>query len=280
MATRWCVAKDEAVADHGMVAAKHPLAVEAGLAALKRGGNAVDAAVTTAFTLAVVEPGASGLGGGGMMVVHQAATGRNVVVDFAMDAPLVAAADTYELESGIGPSRFGWRKVKDDANVSGYRAAAVPGLVRGLALALEWFGTVSLSEALGPAIRFAEEGFVPAWTTSLQIAVSMPILSRFSASAAVFLPGGFPPRPADGNNPGDRLGQPDLARTLRAIARTARMRSTAGRSLGRSARRCGNMGAWCQRRIWRLTKPRLSTEDWRQTTAAIRSWACPALAAP
>lgn len=244
MRSVWRVAKDEAVAERGMVAAKHPLAVEAGLAALKRGGNAVDAAVTTAFTLGVVEPGASGLGGGGMMIVHQAATGRNVVVDFAMDAPLAATADSYELERGAGSSRFGWRKVKDDANVSGYRAVAVPGLVRGLALALERFGTVSLSEALGPAIRFAEEGFVPEWTTSLQIAVSMPILSRFPASAAVFLPGGFPPRPIDGNSSGARLVQPDLARTLRAIAREgpdAFYRGAIARTIGEAMRQHGGL---------------------------------------
>ncbi|MBI3979372.1 MAG: gamma-glutamyltransferase [Chloroflexi bacterium] len=214
----WRIDKEEAVADRGMVAAKHPLAVQAGLAVLQRGGNAVDAAVTMAFALAVVEPGASGLGGGGLMVVHLAGSGRNVVVDFAMDAPLAATPDAYELAEEMSTGRFGWRKVRDDANIVGYRAAAVPGLVRGLALALERFGTIPLREALAPAIRYAEEGVPVTLPTYLRLAMNMPLLSRFPTSAAIFLPGGFPPRPEDALAPADRLVQPDLARTLRLIA--------------------------------------------------------------
>ena len=151
----WRIAKDEARGDQGMVAARDPRAARVGLEALRRGGNAVDAAVTMAFALAVVEPGSSGLGGGGMMVVHEAAAARTAVVDYAMDAPLAAAPDVFELEEGTGASPYGWRKVKDDANVVGHRAVSVPGMVRGLALALAEFGTLPLREALGPAIRRA-----------------------------------------------------------------------------------------------------------------------------
>lgn len=214
----WRVAKDEAVGDRGMVVGKHPLAVRTGLGVLQRGGNAVDAAVTMAFALAVVEPQSSGIGGGGFMVIHEARSGRNVVVDYAMDAPLAAGPDTYELDDGVGASAYGWRKVRGEANVSGYRAASVPGMVRGLALALARFGTISLREALAPAIRFAEEGVEVLWQLSLRIAMSMPPLSQFPASAEVFLPGGFPPKPWGSASPADKLVQPDLARTLRSIA--------------------------------------------------------------
>lgn len=214
----WRVFKDEAVGDEGMVAGKHPLAVRAGLDVLRRGGNAVDAAVTMAFTLAVVEPQSSGLGGGGFVVIHEARGGREVAIDYAMDAPLAAGPDTYELDEGVGASSYGWRKVKGEANITGYRAASVPGMVRGLALALERFGTISLAEALAPAIRYAEEGAEVLWQVALRIAMSMRDLSRFPASAAVFLPGGFPPRPWGSAAPADRLVQPDLARTLRLIA--------------------------------------------------------------
>jgi gamma-glutamyltranspeptidase/glutathione hydrolase len=201
-----------------MVAAKHPLGAEVGLRVLQNGGNAVDAAVTMAFALGVVEPQSSGLGGGGMMVIHEAASGRNIVIDYAMDAPLAAGPDAYELDEGIGSISYGWHKVKDDANVWGYRAASIPGAVRGLALALERYGTISLPEALAPAIRFAEEGIDTVWQLTIQIAASMRALSRFPASAAVFLPGGFPLRAWGKGRPADRLVQPDLARTLRLIA--------------------------------------------------------------
>jgi gamma-glutamyltranspeptidase / glutathione hydrolase len=240
----WQVAKTEAVAEHGMVTAKHPLAVEAGLDVLRRGGNAVDAAVTTAFAMGVVEPGGSGIGGGGLMVVHLAGPRTTLIVDFAMACPLAATPDAYELEAAVGPSRFGWRKVRGDANMVGYRAAAVPGLVRGLALALERFGTIPLSEALGPAIRFADEGFEVPWHLALGIATAMPILMQHPASAEIFLPGGVPPRPIDGHRAGDVLVQKDLARTLRTIAEQgadAYYRGPIARTIGREMRRLGGL---------------------------------------
>lgn len=214
----WRVSKDEAIAERGMVSAKHPLGTEVGLSVLQNGGNAVDAAVTMAFTLGVVEPQSSGIGGGGMMVIHEAASGRNIVIDYAMDAPLAAGPDTYELDEGIGAISYGWHKVKNDANVWGYRAASVPGAVRGLALALERYGTISLAEALAPAIQFAAEGVDVPWQLALQIAANMRTLGRFPASAEVFLPSGFPLRAWGKGRPADRLVQPDLARTLRLIA--------------------------------------------------------------
>jgi gamma-glutamyltranspeptidase/glutathione hydrolase len=213
----WRIAKDEAVGERGMVVARDLRGARVGLEVLRRGGNAVDAAVTMAFALGVVEPMSSGIGGGGFLVVHEAASGRTTVVDYAMDAPLAAGPDCFALEEGTGSSSYGWRKVKDDANVTGHRSVSVPGMVRGLALALERFGTWPLREALAPAIRFAEEGVEATPTLAFSVAMSMPVLSRFPASAAVFLPGGFPLRYGGGFGPTDRLVQTDLGRTLRRI---------------------------------------------------------------
>src|SRR5688500_1991387 len=214
----WRISKDEARGDQGMVVARDPRAARVGVEVLRRGGNAVDAAVTMAFALAVVEPVSSGLGGGGMMVVHDAARARTAVVDYAMDAPLAAAPDTFDLDDGTGASPYGWRKVKDDANVVGHRSVSIPGLVRGLDLALTEFGTLPLSQALEPAIRFAEEGVEVDATLAFRIAMAMPVLSRFPATAELFLPRGFPLRNGSGFVATDRLVQSDLGRTLRRIA--------------------------------------------------------------
>jgi gamma-glutamyltranspeptidase/glutathione hydrolase len=212
------VSKDEATGERAMVASEHPLATAAGLEVLRRGGNAVDAAVTMSFAMGVLQPSGSGIGGGGLMVLHRAASRQTLVLDFAMDAPLAATPDAYELEDQAGPSRFRWRKVKDDANMLGHRAAAVPGQVRGLALALARFGTLPLSETLAPAIRLAEQGFEVDGRLALQVVDAIPLLARFPASAAVYLPGGYPLRAASGHAPADRLVQADLARILRLLA--------------------------------------------------------------
>src|SRR5438270_9829792 len=98
----WRVSKTEPTAENGMVTTKHRLAVDAGLDVLQRGGNAVDAAVTAAFAMAVVDPGANGIGGGGMMVVHLARQQRTLTIDFAMECPLAADASAYELEDAVG----------------------------------------------------------------------------------------------------------------------------------------------------------------------------------
>src|ERR1700716_1473054 len=100
--SRWLIEKREAVAEHGMVTAMHPLAAAAGLEMLRAGGNAVDAAVATAFAIGVVEPAMSGVGGVAAMVIHSAADGKTVVVDGSSVAPQAARADTFELEPGGG----------------------------------------------------------------------------------------------------------------------------------------------------------------------------------
>ena len=176
-----------------MVAAKTPGAAAAGAEVL-RGGNAVDAAVTTAFVAGVVEPWMNGIGGGGYMVV-QAPDEAPAVVEYPMRAPAGATPEMFPLSGGSSDEAlFGWPAVVDNANLYGYRSVAVPGTVTGLALALKRWGTISLAEALAPAIRWAEEGFPVYWHTTLTIGRDLATLKRFPATAAIFLdPDGTPP---------------------------------------------------------------------------------------
>lgn len=209
--------KREAVAEGGMIACLHPLAADAAVAILRDGGNAIDAAVVAGFVLGVVEPMMSGFGGGGILVAHLAG-GRTVVIEHAPQAPAAATPDMFELVGEGTAGFYGWPSVKDDANIVGPRSIAVPGTVAGLALALERFGTLSLAQALAPAIRLAEEGFPLDWWTAATIAIDMKHLRRYPATAAIFLPDGVPLPPHYEIYP-SYLVQSDLAATLRELAR-------------------------------------------------------------
>ena len=205
--------KDEVVAREGMVVAKHPLAAQAGRDVLERGGNAVDAAVTTAFATGVTLPFSNGLGGGGYLLFHEAAAARTHVVDYAMQAPAAAHETMYAPDpaGGCGGS-FGWRLMRDHANWHGWRSIAIPGTVAGLSLALERFGTVSLAEALAPAIRLAADGFPLSQALATSINNQWELIGRTASSRAVLADGGRP------RVVGERLVQPQLARTLRRLA--------------------------------------------------------------
>src|SRR2546421_9557369 len=107
--TQWLIGKREAASQHGMVTAMHPLAAAAGLEILKQGGNAVDAAVATAFAIGVVEPAMSGVGGVAAMVIYSAADHRTVVVDGSSTAPAAAREDTFEFApTGSVRGMYGW----------------------------------------------------------------------------------------------------------------------------------------------------------------------------
>jgi gamma-glutamyltranspeptidase/glutathione hydrolase len=216
--TEWQVSRLEAHGKGGMVAAKTPGAAAAGAEVLRRGGNAVDAAVATAFVASVVEPWMNGIGGGGYMVVH-VPDEEPAVVEYPMVSPAAVRPEMFPLSGGVADDAlFGWPGVVDNANVYGYRSVAVPGTAAGLALALERWGSISLAEALAPAIRCAEEGFPVFWHTSWMIAKDVGTLRRFPATAAIFLDGnGLPPITQEQDRP-RILRQPDLAQALRAIA--------------------------------------------------------------
>lgn len=215
--TEWVLDRTEATGERGMVAAKHELAAEVGAQVLEAGGNAVDAAVATAFTVGVVEPFMNGIGGGGLMLVYLADRLQTVAIDFAMAAPRAARPDTYELLDATSPSMFGWRAVRDDANIYGPLSIAVPGTVAGLALAAERYGTMPLRELMQPAIRYARQGFPVSWHTSFEIAQDLELLSRYPSTRAIFTRNGLPWPVLTGLEQ-TLLIQADLARSLEAIA--------------------------------------------------------------
>lgn len=214
----WRATRTEARGRSGAVAAKHELGAEAGVQVLRDGGNAVDAAVAMAFTVAVVEPYMSGLGGGGFMVVYDAARGDTAVIDFAMVAPIAARPDMFPLIPKGGPTGFfGWDAVENDANIVGHKAAAVPGAVAGLLLAHQRYGRLPIGRLMEPAIGYARGGVDVDWYTCFQIGAHLGTLRRFPDTASIFAPGRLPLAPTQ-DVPTSRLIQPDLARTLQTIA--------------------------------------------------------------
>jgi gamma-glutamyltranspeptidase/glutathione hydrolase len=220
--SQWLIDKREAVAEHGMVTAMHPLAAAAGLETLQAGGNAVDAAVATAFALGVVEPAMSGVGGVAAMVIYSPVSGRSVVVDGSSTAPAAAREDTFDLAPpGSSGGMYGWRGTVDDAPNTGYRAPVVPGQPACLLYALERYGSGRLSrtQVMQPAIRLAEEGFEVDPYQAQTIAFATRRLRAFPETVRTFfLDDGVPPVPATSTRDGDRLIQTNLARTLRALA--------------------------------------------------------------
>jgi gamma-glutamyltranspeptidase/glutathione hydrolase len=189
---------------HGMVATQEATATRIGLEVLEHGGNAVDAAVSVAFALAVTLPNAGNLGGGGFMLVHDAGRGETVAIDYREKAGSNAFRDMFLDEAGNADPR--------KSRESGL-AVGVPGTVAGLALALQRYGTITLKDALAPAIKLAEEGI----TISPELAASLKAadgrLRRWPSAAAIFYhPDGTP------YEPGETLVQKDLAKSLRTIA--------------------------------------------------------------
>ncbi|MGY9056301.1 MAG: gamma-glutamyltransferase family protein [Alphaproteobacteria bacterium] len=190
---------------HGMVSSQHFMASEAGVQILEAGGNAVDAAVATALALGVVEPWMSGIGGGGFMLVGDAATGEVNMVDFGMIAPLGLDVARYALEEGSSgnDALFSWPKVVEDRNQVGGESIAVPGAVAGLSAALERFGSgkVSWADVLAPAIALAKQGLPVQWPATLEIAYSADTLRHFETSSAIYLPDGLPAVSHDAHAP-------------------------------------------------------------------------------
>ncbi|MCX5839275.1 MAG: gamma-glutamyltransferase [Deltaproteobacteria bacterium] len=191
-------------AKNGMVAAAHPLASQVGVEILKKGGNAVDAAVATAFALGVVEPNASGLGGGGFILIYNAKTKGVTAIDYREMAPLKATPDMYKLTPD--------GKVVDNEIAVGHKAVAIPGTLAGLTLALKQHGTMSLKDVMAPATRIAEEGFIVSNTLNGIIKDNFDKLTQYPAAAAIYLKDGLP------YEAGDKLVLKDLAKSYRLIA--------------------------------------------------------------
>ena len=185
--------------NRAVVVSGHPLASRAGLLALEKGGNVVDAAIAVAFALGVVEPEASGIGGDGMALLFLNGMPEPVAIDYKDQVPIRATRDNPVLRqsTGDGPS-----------------AANIPGVVAGLDHLYRRYGSrkVSWADLIAPAIEYADKGFVLDEALPTSIAEGRRFLQKYESSRKIYLPGGRVPRP------GDRFTNKDYAATLRAIA--------------------------------------------------------------
>lgn len=190
-------------AQNGMVASEHEIASQVGLDILKRGGNAVDAAVAVGFTLAVVLPHAGNLGGGGFLIVHDAQSGKNIALDFREMAPRRASRDMYLDENG---------NIIAGKSLYSHDAIGVPGTVAGLEYALKKWGSLPLSEVITPAIQLAENGIPVSHSLAKMLNAAQDKLGKWPSSRAIFFQENRPLRY------GERLVQQDLAHSLRVIS--------------------------------------------------------------
>ncbi|WP_298241599.1 gamma-glutamyltransferase [uncultured Bradyrhizobium sp.] len=189
-------------AENGMVVSAQHLATQVGVDVLKRGGNAVDAAVAVGYALAVVYPAAGNLGGGGFMTI-QLADGRKTFLDFRETAPKAATANMYLDKDG---------NVIKGISTKGHLAVGVPGSVSGMEYAREKYGTMKRADLLAPAIQFAEQGFVLDQGDIDLLRTATNDFKEDPASGAIFLNNGQP------FNVGEKLVQSELAKTLREIS--------------------------------------------------------------
>jgi gamma-glutamyltranspeptidase/glutathione hydrolase len=193
-------------AKHGMVVSVSPEASRVGIEILRRGGNAVDAAVAVGFALAVTHPAAGNIGGGGFMVIHLDRPGQEISLDYRERAPASATRDMYLDQQG---------NVIAGVSTIGHKAVAVPGSVRGLHSAWQKYGKLKWRELLQPAILLAQNGFKvsASLSASLKNKENSEKLARFAESKKLFLKNG------GSFEEGDTLVQKELASTLRRIAR-------------------------------------------------------------
>ena len=192
-----------AISSRGMVSGPERLASEAGLDMLKRGGNAIDAAVATGFALAVTLPRAGNIAGGGFMLVHLAESDEQVFIDYREMAPASASRDMFLNEDGSVNKQMAYNSVN---------AAGIPGTVAGMIHALETYGSLDLKTVIQPAIDLAENGFEAPAALHLNLRSASKRLSKNDEANRVYL-GGNGTAPAMGTV----FKQPDLAETLKRI---------------------------------------------------------------
>jgi gamma-glutamyltranspeptidase/glutathione hydrolase len=191
-------------ARHGMVASESRLASAVGLEVLEQGGNAVDAAVATAFALAATLPNAGNLGGGGFMLLHDAKSGKDTAIDFREVAPAAATRDMYLDAAG---------NVVPDKSLFTQAAVGVPGTVAGMMYALDHYGTKKRAQLIAPAAALAEKGFPVDEELAITLGSEWKHLGAWESSRRIFF--------KDGRtlHAGELLRNPDLAASMRLIAR-------------------------------------------------------------
>ena len=216
-------------AKHGMVVSARALASQAGVEIMKMGGNAIDAAIATGLALAVVQPGAGNIGGGGFMVVVMK-DGRSIAIDFREKAPRAACNNMYLDAAG---------EYIKNSNHEGYRAVGVPGTVAGFDLALRKLGTKSWKELTRPAIRLAEEGFRLSHAMGADFRNMRKDFERYPSTAKIYLKNDTLPY-----GEGDVWRQPDLAKSLKRIQKYGRdgfYKGTTARLLAQDMKKNGGL---------------------------------------
>lgn len=212
------------------IASANKQATAAGFEVLAQGGNAFDAAVAVSAALSVVEPESSGLGGGGFFLLHRASDGKAVFVDAREKAPLAATRDMYLDVAG---------NAQRERSVNGPLAAGIPGLPAGLVLVAERYGKLPLKQSLAPAIRLARQGYVWSDKNAAMIGFRAEQLAKSPGAAALFLPGGKPPKA------GAQMRNRDIAAVLERLAADGHAGFYAGktaRTLVAGVRKAG--GIW------------------------------------
>ncbi|MCL1037626.1 gamma-glutamyltransferase [Shewanella submarina] len=192
-------------AQNGMVASQEAVATQVGVDILKQGGNAVDAAVAVGFALAVTLPRAGNIGGGGFMLYHSPDKAVSTAIDYREMAPAKAHKDIFLNDNGdVNPRLSKFHGL----------AVGVPGTVAGFELALDKYGTMSLAEVIAPAIKLAEDGIIVTPDLASSLAGLSKRMQQWPSTARIFYK-------ADGSNyqPGDLLKQPELAESLKRIAK-------------------------------------------------------------
>jgi len=200
--------KQSASGSRGMVVSNHPLASAAGAEMLAAGGNAIDAAIATLFTLTVVEPMMVGIIGGGMAHIRLA-DGSHRFIDGQSTVPLAVRPDTYRSKPGSAHDVF---DTVGDENLNGPRAVAVPGSLKAWCETLQRFGTMPLADVMAPAIKHASRGFAATPYLHECIADGAAEMLQDKPISAIYLPDGMPLKA------GDRVVQSEYAETLAYIA--------------------------------------------------------------
>ncbi|HEY6660938.1 MAG TPA: gamma-glutamyltransferase, partial [Pyrinomonadaceae bacterium] len=201
-------AREPVRARHGMVASTNEVASRVGVDVMKRGGNAVDAAIAVAFALAVTHPVAGNLGGGGFMMIRLK-NGKTTAIDYREMAPAAAHRNVYLDKNGSLIEGEG-------GSLVGYRAAGVPGTVRGMELALKKYGSGKLTWAqlVEPARRLAADGFSVTYSLARSLHGSREYLEKYAETKRIYLKGG------NFYKEGELFRQPELAATFARLQRS------------------------------------------------------------
>lgn len=204
----------------GVVAAQHRRAAQVGASVLEAGGDAIDAAIATSFAIGVVEPWMSGPAAGGCMTIWRAREAKAYTIDYGMRSPMELDPANYPLTgAGKASDLFAWAAVKDDRNVQGATAIAVPGVVAGMGLAHERFGRMPWRDLVEPAAELADEGLLVDWYSGLLMASTARALAQDPDASAMFLDDGHWPIIGQWTALTERhLDQKAFAGTLRQIA--------------------------------------------------------------